>query len=146
MDGAASSVVGPQGPTGYVYIEAPLSRSASAFGTVDEVDASATGRTVETVTETFVRSGYDGDNNAYGGQGHNNLYHNHKESTKARAFSSKSGGLDDIDEGEAHQPVQLNQASSTGGPSQIGAILIRPETPGGQGGLLAGCFFSCLIG
>lgn len=127
-------------PTGYVHIEAPLSRSASAFGAVDEVDvafgaasgaavggSSATATTVTEKTERVVRQAYE--HNHQGEAAYSNTF---KGAAGARAYSSRSGGLDNIDDGDDQQPVQLNDTSAPGS-SQIGAVLIRPETPRGQG-------------
>lgn len=139
MDGGgSSSVMGV--PTGYVHIEAPLSRSASAFGAVDEVDvafgaasgaavggSSATATTVTEKTERVVRQAYE--HNHQGEPAYSNTF---KGAAGARAYSSRSGGLDNIDDGDDQQPVQLNDTSAPGS-SQIGAVLIRPETPRGQG-------------
>ena len=139
VDGAASGVT----PTGYVHIEAPLERSASAFAAIDEVDTRVEtiqrGVDVESVqrevnVETIQR-GLDAEELMARSKEYE------RDEVKARAYSSKSGGLDDIDAGDDQKPVQLN-LSDNKGPSQVGAVLTRPETPRRQGATSVFVLFS----
>ncbi|ESN99346.1 hypothetical protein HELRODRAFT_189058 [Helobdella robusta] len=153
VDGGMSSEGISQGvPTGYVHIEAPLSRSTSALGRSDEtaagMSANAAGATSgqQTTTETtIVKETFERNVPHAAG---NASYVNHEDVTKNTmyAYPAKSQSrneqtrsksvLNEIDEEELRKPIQLNEIANSninGGVSQIGATLIRPETPGGQG-------------